>query len=53
MYDYEGLILLLRKMIMLAHEDTEQATGEDGRSAYLFLYWVQIELVPYLEGTKG
>jgi hypothetical protein len=52
MYEYEGLLLLLKKMICLAQEDTEQATGEDGRSAYLFLYWVRIELVPYLEDTK-
>jgi len=53
LYDYDGLLLLIKKMICLAQYDAEQAHGEDGRSAYLFLYWVRIELVPYLEDVKG
>jgi hypothetical protein len=53
MYDYDGLLLLLRKMIYLAHYDVEQKHGEDERSAYLFLFWVRVQLVPYLEDSEG
>jgi hypothetical protein len=49
LYDYDGLLLIIKRMVTLAQYDYETAHGEDGRSAYLFLYWVRTCLVPYLE----
>jgi len=53
MYDYEGLLLLLEQMVWLAQCDVRRARGMDNYSAYLFLYWAKVELVPYLEDVKG
>jgi hypothetical protein len=53
LYDYDGLLLIIKRMIVLARYDEEQAHGEDQRSAYLFLHWVRRYLVPYLEDIGG